>query len=142
MDREITAFSNRLRRALDSKEYKLVMIKEYNEHGYHLHVLFKCKSYQRLNSVKALFKNVWKMGLVVQASRLTDPSKITSYFFGNSISRTWDDVAVDEDFIKATKDDYKKARKKFILIMMKKKLRKRTNLLKRIISVLNVLKLK
>lgn len=109
MDKDITAFGNRLRRALDGKDYKLVMVKEYNEHGYHLHVLFKCKSYQSLNSVNELFDKAWKVGFI-RVNRLKNPSKISSYFFGSSVTRTWDNFKVDNDFLQATKEEYALAR--------------------------------
>ncbi|MHC3378053.1 rolling circle replication-associated protein [Ligilactobacillus equi] len=105
MDKDITAFGNRLRRALDGKDYKLVMVKEYNEHGYHLHVLFKCKTYQSLNSVDELFSKAWKVGFI-RVNRLKNPQKISSYFFGSSVTRTWENVKVDDNFIQGTKDDY------------------------------------
>lgn len=110
MDKDVTAFGNRIRRALKSNDYKLVMVKEYNEKGYHLHVLFKCRSYQSLNSVDELFSKAWKVGFV-RVNRLKNPNKITSYFFGSSVTRTWDNVKVDDNFIQGTKEEYALARK-------------------------------
>lgn len=111
MDKSITAFSNRLRRALDGKQYKFVMVKEYSEQRYHLHVLFKCKSYQSRNSVHDLFSKAWGMGYV-GVDRLKDPRNFVAYFFGDSISRIWDGEDVNGELLQSTKDDYKLAREK------------------------------